>query len=165
VLAPAADLPAGAAAEIHELAITIADALDVVGLLAVELFDTPDGIVVNELAMRPHNSGHWTIEGARTSQFEQHLRAVLDYPLGGSGLAAPAVATANVLAAPEPVEQGLDERLHHLFAAEPEVKVHLYGKQPRPGRKIGHVTALGDDLAEVRARAARAARLLREGSS
>jgi 5-(carboxyamino)imidazole ribonucleotide synthase len=165
VLAPAPELSEELAIEAQQLAIDLANALGVVGLLAVELFETEAGIVVNELAMRPHNSGHWTIEGARTSQFEQHLRAVLDYPLGGSGLAAPAVATANVLAAPEPVEQGLDERLHHLFAAEPEVKVHLYGKQPRPGRKIGHVTALGDDLAEVRARAARAARLLREGSS
>lgn len=164
VLAPAPDLPAEAATRIQELAITIADELDLVGLLAVELFDTADGILVNELAMRPHNSGHWTIEGSRTSQFEQHLRAVLDYPLGACGLTAPAVATANVLAGPDHLGQRLDERLHHLFAAEPEVKVHLYGKRPRPGRKIGHVTALGDDLAEVRARAARSARLLREGT-
>ena len=164
VLAPAPGLPAATTAELHRLAITIADALDVVGLLAVELFDTGSAILVNELAMRPHNSGHWTIEGTRTSQFEQHLRAVLDYPLGGCGMTAPAVVMANVLAGPDPVGQGLDERLHHLFAAEPEVKVHLYGKQPRPGRKIGHVTALGDDPGEVRARAGRAARLLREGT-
>lgn len=164
VLAPAPDLPAEAAIRIQELAITIADELDLVGLLAVELFDTADGILVNELAMRPHNSGHWTIEGSRTSQFEQHLRAVLDYPLGACGLTAPAAATANVLAGPDHLGQRLDERLHHLFAAEPEVKVHLYGKRPRPGRKVGHVTALGDDLAEVRARAARSARLLREGT-
>lgn len=164
VLAPAPDLPAEAAIRIQELAITIADELDLVGLLAVELFDTADGIQVNELAMRPHNSGHWTIEGSRTSQFEQHLRAVLDYPLGACGLTAPAAATANVLAGPDHLGQRLDERLHHLFAAEPEVKVHLYGKRHRPGRKIGHVTALGDDLAEVRARAARSARLLREGT-
>ena len=82
VLAPAPDLPEDAALEITQLAIRLATELDVVGMLAVELFDTPDGILVNELAMRPHNSGHWTIEGARTSQFEQHLRAVLDYPLG-----------------------------------------------------------------------------------
>lgn len=164
VLAPAPDLPAEAAIRIQELAITIADELDLVGLLAVELFDTADGILVNELAMRPHNSGHWTIEGSRTSQFEQHLRAVLDYPLGACGLTAPAAATANVLAGPDHLGQRLDERLHHLFAAEPEVKVHLYGKRHRPGRKIGHVTALGDDLAEVRARAARSARLLREGT-
>jgi 5-(carboxyamino)imidazole ribonucleotide synthase len=164
VLAPAPDLPAGRAVEIQELAIRIAHELGVVGLLAVELFETADGVVVNELAMRPHNSGHWTIEGSRTSQFEQHLRAVLDYPLGGCWLTAPAVAMANLLAGPDGLP-GLDERLHHLFAAEPEVKVHLYGKLPRPGRKVGHVTALGADQAEVRARAARAARLLREGTA
>jgi 5-(carboxyamino)imidazole ribonucleotide synthase len=164
VIAPAPDLPAAVATEVQELAIRIADELDVVGMLAVELFQTEYGIVVNELAMRPHNSGHWTIEGARTSQFEQHLRAVLDYPLGTCGLTAPAVVMANVLA-PETAPQPLDERLHYLFAAEPDVKVHLYGKQPRPGRKVGHVTALGDDVGEVRARAARAARLLREGTT
>jgi 5-(carboxyamino)imidazole ribonucleotide synthase len=164
VLAPAPGLSADRAVEVQLLAIRIAHELGVVGLLAVELFDTGDGVVVNELAMRPHNSGHWTIEGARTSQFEQHLRAVLDYPLGGSGLTAPAVAMANLLAGEDGL-QGLDERLHHLFAAEPEVKVHLYGKQPRPGRKVGHVTVVGDDPAEVRARATRAARLLREGTA
>lgn len=164
VLAPAPDLPPAAAARLQRLAIRLAAELGVVGLLTVELFEVGQDFLVNELAMRPHNSGHWSIEGARTSQFEQHLRAVLDYPLGGCGMAAPAVVMANVLAAPEPVAQPLDERLHHLFAAEPEVKVHLYGKQPRPGRKVGHVTALGDDLDEVRARAARAARLLREGT-
>jgi 5-(carboxyamino)imidazole ribonucleotide synthase len=164
VLAPAPGLSADRAVEVQLLAIRIAHELEVVGLLAVELFDTGDGVVVNELAMRPHNSGHWTIEGARTSQFEQHLRAVLDYPLGGSGLTAPAVAMANLLAGEDGL-QGLDERLHHLFAAEPEVKVHLYGKQPRPGRKVGHVTVVGDDPAEVRARATRAARLLREGTA
>lgn len=165
VLAPAPGLPADRAIELQQLAIQIADALDVVGLLAVELFETDSGVMVNELAMRPHNSGHWTIEGTRTSQFEQHLRAVLDYPLGACDRTAPAVVMANVLApAADPPGQGLDERLHHLFAAEPDVKVHLYGKDPRPGRKIGHVTALGDDPGEVRARAGRAARLLREGA-
>jgi 5-(carboxyamino)imidazole ribonucleotide synthase len=162
VLAPAPDLPDGRATEIQQLAIRIATELDVVGVLAVELFETRDGIAVNELAMRPHNSGHWTIEGARTSQFEQHLRAVLDYPLGSTEMAAPVVVMANVLGG-EPGGMGIDERLHHLFAADPGVKVHLYGKAVRPGRKIGHVTALGDDLDTVRERAARAARWLREG--
>jgi len=171
VLAPAPGLGAAAATRIQELAIRVATELDVVGLLAVELFQTgapagPDpGVVVNELAMRPHNSGHWTIEGARTSQFEQHLRAVLDYPLGETGMTAPAVALANVLGGPEGVAMPLDERLHHLFATEPGVKVHLYGKQVRPGRKIGHVTALGEDLARLRARTARAVRWLREGAA
>ncbi|MEU1835542.1 5-(carboxyamino)imidazole ribonucleotide synthase [Micromonospora chersina] len=162
VLAPAPDLPEERAVAAQQLAIDLATALDVVGLLAVELFETPTGLVVNELAMRPHNSGHWTIEGARTSQFEQHLRAVLDYPMGDTSLTAPVVVMANVLGG-EPGGMSIDERLHHLFAAEPGAKVHLYGKQVRPGRKIGHVTVLGDDLDDVRARAARAARWLREG--
>jgi 5-(carboxyamino)imidazole ribonucleotide synthase len=112
--------------------------------------------------MRPHNSGHWTIEGARTSQFEQHLRAVLDYPLGETALTAPAVAMVNVLGGPA-TGMGIDERLHHLFAEDPGARVHLYGKQVRPGRKIGHVTVLGNELDEVRARARRAATWLREG--
>ncbi|PTA45135.1 5-(carboxyamino)imidazole ribonucleotide synthase [Micromonospora sp. RP3T] len=164
VLAPAPDLPEERAVAAQQLAIDLATALGVVGLLAVELFDTPAGLVVNELAMRPHNSGHWTIEGARTSQFEQHLRAVLDYPMGDTSLAAPVVVMANVLGG-EPGGISIDERLHHLFAAEPGAKVHLYGKQVRPGRKIGHVTVLGTDLADVRARAARAARWLQEGTA
>ncbi|WP_174534714.1 5-(carboxyamino)imidazole ribonucleotide synthase [Micromonospora chalcea] len=164
VLAPAPDLPEEQAVAAQQLAIDLATALGVVGLLAVELFDTPSGLVVNELAMRPHNSGHWTIEGARTSQFEQHLRAVLDYPMGDTSLTAPVVVMANVLGG-EPGGISIDERLHHLFAAEPGAKVHLYGKQVRPGRKIGHVTVLGNDLDDVRARAARAARWLQEGQS
>ncbi|HEX6498037.1 MAG TPA: 5-(carboxyamino)imidazole ribonucleotide synthase [Micromonosporaceae bacterium] len=162
VLAPAPDLDDDVAVQAQQLAIDIATALDVVGVLAVELFETDDGLVVNELAMRPHNSGHWTIEGARTSQFEQHLRAVLDYPMGETALTAPAVAMANVLGG-EPGGMGIDERLHHLFAMDPGAKVHLYGKQVRPGRKIGHVTVLGTDMDEVRERARRAARWLREG--
>src|SRR5689334_8673799 len=162
VLAPAPGLSETRALQAQQLAIDLANALGVVGLLAVELFETDAGIVVNELAMRPHNSGHWTIEGARTSQFEQHLRAVLDYPMGATTLTAPAVVMANVLGGP-PGGISLDERVHHLFADDPGVKIHLYGKQVRPGRKIGHVTALGDDLATVRARAVRAARWLEKG--
>ena len=162
VLAPAPELSEALAVEAQQLAIDLAHALGVVGLLAVELFETGTGIVVNELAMRPHNSGHWTIEGARTSQFEQHLRAVLDYPMGETSLTAPAVVMANVLGG-QPGGMSIDERLHHLFAADPGARVHLYGKQVRPGRKIGHVTVLGDDLTSVRARAVRAARWLQEG--
>jgi 5-(carboxyamino)imidazole ribonucleotide synthase len=162
VIAPAQGLDDELALEAQQLAIDLANELGVIGLLAVELFQTDDGIVVNELAMRPHNSGHWTIEGARTSQFEQHLRAVLDYPMGSTELTAPVVVMANVLGG-EPGGISIDERLHHLFAAVPDARVHLYGKQVRPGRKIGHVTVLGSDLEEVRARAARAARWLQEG--
>jgi 5-(carboxyamino)imidazole ribonucleotide synthase len=162
VLAPAPGLDPDLAVQAEELAIRLATELGVVGLLAVELFETDAGLVVNELAMRPHNSGHWSIEGARTSQFEQHLRAVLDYPLGETGLTAPSVVMANLLGG-EPGGMSLDERLHHLFAADPGVKVHIYGKQLRPGRKIGHVTALGSHPEEVRDRAVRAARWLQEG--
>jgi len=163
VLAPAPGLSEQRALEAQQLAIDLATALGVVGLLAVELFETDDGLIVNELAMRPHNSGHWTIEGARTSQFEQHLRAVLDYPMGETTLTAPVVVMANVLGG-APGGLSIDERVHHLFAEDPGARVHLYGKQVRPGRKIGHVTVLGDDLAKVRARAARAARWLQEGN-
>ena len=162
VLAPAPGLPAESAGTASRLAVQLATALGVVGVLAVELFETSAGLLVNELAMRPHNSGHWTIDGAVTSQFEQHLRAVLDYPLGDTSPVAPAVAMANVLGG-QPGGMSLDERLHHLFAAEPGARVHLYGKQPRPGRKIGHVTVLGENMDDVRARAVRAARWLREG--
>jgi 5-(carboxyamino)imidazole ribonucleotide synthase len=160
VLAPAPDLPVERVQQAQELALRIADELGVVGLLAVELFETATGLVVNELAMRPHNSGHWTIEGSRTSQFEQHLRAVLDYPLGRTDAVAPAVVMANVLGADTTPEMGVDERLHHLFARFPDARVHLYGKAERPGRKVGHVTLLGDDLADVRERAALAAHWL-----
>jgi 5-(carboxyamino)imidazole ribonucleotide synthase len=163
VLAPAPGLEEPRALHAQQLAIDLANELGVVGLLAVELFETDAGIVVNELAMRPHNSGHWTIEGARTSQFEQHLRAVLDYPMGETTLTAPAVVMANVLGG-APGGISIDERLHHLFAEDPGARVHLYGKQVRPGRKIGHVTVLGDDMTSVRARAARAAKWLQEGN-
>jgi 5-(carboxyamino)imidazole ribonucleotide synthase len=167
VLAPAPQLPETLATEAQELAVRIADRLGVVGMLAVELFETPDGVLVNELAMRPHNSGHWTIEGARTSQFEQHLRAVLDYPLGDTAMTAPVVVMANVLggAAAEEDWAGppLDERIHHLMAHWPDVKLHWYGKGQRRGRKLGHVTALGTDVAKVRARAVAAARYLADG--
>jgi 5-(carboxyamino)imidazole ribonucleotide synthase len=164
VIAPAPGLSDERAVDAQNLAIRIATELDVVGLLAVELFDTGTDLLVNELAMRPHNSAHWTIEGARTSQFEQHLRAVLDYPMGDTSLTAPVVVMANVLGGSNGNPMPIDERLHHMFAAEPGVKVHLYGKQVRPGRKIGHVTALGDDLDRTRASAARAATMLSEGT-
>ena len=160
VLAPAPDLSVEQAESAQELALRIAAELDVVGVLAVELFDTPAGLLINELAMRPHNSGHWTMDGARTSQFEQHLRAVLDYPLGLSEPLAPVTVMANVLGAAVEPEMGIDERLHHLFARFPEARPHLYGKTPRSGRKIGHVNFLGDDLAELRRRAGLAANWL-----
>jgi 5-(carboxyamino)imidazole ribonucleotide synthase len=158
VLAPAPGLDEDHALAAQRLALRLASELGVTGLLAVELFeDTAGNVLVNELAMRPHNSGHWTIEGSRTSQFEQHLRAVLDYPLGATTPTAPAVVMANVLGADAEPAMGVDERVHHLFARFPDVKVHLYGKAARPLRKVGHVTVLGEDMAAVRERAALAA--------
>jgi 5-(carboxyamino)imidazole ribonucleotide synthase len=145
VIAPAPGLADEIATEASQLALRVAAELGVVGVLAVELFETVDGaLLINELAMRPHNSGHWTIDGAITSQFEQHLRAVLDYPLGDTAPTVPVTVMANVLGAPRPPAMTIDERLHHLFARMPEAKVHLYGKGERPGRKIGHVNILGD---------------------
>ena len=162
VVAPAPGLTEELALQAQELALRLADELGVVGVLAVELFETSGGLLVNELAMRPHNSGHWTIEGSRTSQFENHLRAVLDYPMGATTATAPWVVMANVLGGAG--EPDLDHRLHLLFGRDPGLKVHLYGKQIRQGRKIGHVTALGDDLPDVRARARAGADFLRSGA-
>lgn len=150
VIAPAPGLTPEEAAAAQRIALRIAQELGVTGLLAVEIFATKTGPVVNELAMRPHNSGHWTIEGARTSQFEQHLRAVLDLPLGSPALTAPVVVMANLLGGPDP---DVFARYEHVLANDPGIKIHFYGKDVRPGRKIGHVTALGTDLDEVRARA------------
>ncbi len=167
VLAPAPNLHDEVADTAQQLALRLAVELDVVGVLAVELFETTDGrLLVNELAMRPHNSGHWTIEGARTSQFEQHLRAVLDYPLGSTAMAAPVVVMVNLLGGADDVTpKGIDERVHHFMAHWPDVKIHLYGKAFRPGRKVGHVTALGHELAETRERARTAADYLMNGDS
>ena len=165
VLAPAPELDDELADIAQQFALRLAQELDVVGVLAVELFeDTAGRLLVNELAMRPHNSAHWTIEGARTSQFEQHLRAVLDYPLGSTEMAAPVVVMVNLLGGAEDVTpKGIDERVHHFMAHWPDVKLHLYGKAFRPGRKVGHVTLLGSDLAATRARARAAADYLMNG--
>ena len=173
VMAPAPGLPPAIGAAAEALGLHVAGELGVVGVLAVELFETTGGaLLVNELAMRPHNSGHWTMDGAVTSQFEQHLRAVLDYPLGATGPLAPVTVMANVLGAPTAPPMPMDERLHHLMARLPEARVHLYGKSERPGRKIGHVNVLGsakgspDDsayVAEVRERAVRGAHWLSHG--
>jgi 5-(carboxyamino)imidazole ribonucleotide synthase len=165
VLAPAPGLSSVLAEDAERLALELADALGVTGLLAVELFETSRGLLVNELAMRPHNSGHWTIEGSVTSQFEQHLRAVLDLPLGVPRAAAPQVVMANVFGAADLAGADPDvyDRYIHVMAGDPGVKVHMYGKAPRPGRKIGHVTVAGTDVAALRDRAARAASYLGTG--
>jgi 5-(carboxyamino)imidazole ribonucleotide synthase len=155
VIAPAPGLDADRAAEAEMLAMKVAAELDVVGILAVELFETADGrILVNELAMRPHNTGHWTMDGARTSQFENHLRAVLDLPLGSPRARARWTVMVNVLGG----EVGhLYDAYPHVMARDPELKVHLYGKAVKPGRKVGHVTVYGDDLDDLLARARHAA--------
>jgi phosphoribosylaminoimidazole carboxylase PurK protein len=166
VIAPAPGLSPDVAVAAEAMALKIAAELGVTGLLAVELFETGSGaLLVNELAMRPHNSGHWTIEGARTSQFEQHLRAVLDLPLGSC---APPEGTftvmANLLGGTDP---DVFDRYIHVMAADPAVKVHFYGKGVRVGRKIGHVTIVGgpdDEVEAVRDRARRAASYLRWGT-
>ena len=158
VIAPAPDLDEDRALRAQRLAIEIAHALDVTGILAVELFETVDGVVVNELAMRPHNSGHWSIEGARTSQFEQHLRAVLNLPLGSPRTNAPFTVMANLLGGEDPE---IYRRYLHVMAKDPEVKIHFYGKDVRPGRKIGHVTVMGDDHQDLLERARDAAAYLR----
>ncbi|GAA1695926.1 5-(carboxyamino)imidazole ribonucleotide synthase [Nonomuraea maheshkhaliensis] len=154
VIAPAPGLDQEQSAQAQRTALTIADQLGVTGLLAVEMFQTSGGLVVNELAMRPHNSGHWTIEGSTTSQFEQHLRAVLDLPLGTPKMTAQYVVMANLLGGDDP---DVFKRYEHVLAHDPGIKLHFYGKEVRPGRKIGHVTALGSNLDEVRARARHAA--------
>ncbi|MDO5082391.1 5-(carboxyamino)imidazole ribonucleotide synthase [Arachnia propionica] len=157
-ITPAPGLPDGKAAELQELGLRIAGELDVVGVLAVELMAARDGrVVVNELAMRPHNTGHWSIDGARTSQFENHLRAVLDLPLGSPAMTCDVAVMANVLGG---AETDLTGALQHVHARDPEVAVQLYGKQVRPGRKVGHVTACDSDRDRALARARHAARYL-----
>ncbi len=114
-----------------KIAKTLAEQLDVVGLLAVELFVTKDGLLVNELAPRPHNSGHWSMEGAPTAQFEQHVRAICGWALGDT--TARPCEMINLL--------GDEWKLWEEYAKKPEAHVHLYGKtESRPGRKMGHVT-------------------------
>jgi 5-(carboxyamino)imidazole ribonucleotide synthase len=148
VLAPAPHA-SGKLIELSEtIASTIADGLGVTGVLAVELFETTDDrLLVNELAMRPHNSGHWSMDGAVTGQFEQHVRAVLDLPLGATDLLDTWSVMVNVLGGP--TAGTLHDRYEGVMAAHPGVKVHNYGKSPRPGRKVGHVTAGGPELDEV----------------
>ena len=163
VLAPAPELDEDLGARVTQAALRIAGELDVTGVMAVELFETRDDagrpdFVVNELAMRPHNSGHWTIDGSVTSQFEQHLRAVLDLPLGEVTPRSRWTVMTNVLGGDYPE---LYPAYRHILARDPGLKVHLYGKGVRPGRKIGHVTVCGDDLDSLRERGAHAADYLR----
>jgi 5-(carboxyamino)imidazole ribonucleotide synthase len=155
VVAPAPDLDPALAVAAQQVAMSIAAELDVTGVLAVEMFETAEGrVLVNELAMRPHNTGHWSIDGAITSQFENHLRAVLDLPLGDPRARAPWTVMVNILGGAVPT---LYDGYPHVQARDPSLKVHLYGKPVRPGRKVGHVTTYGPDLADALQRARHAA--------
>jgi 5-(carboxyamino)imidazole ribonucleotide synthase len=163
VLAPAPGLDPQLAAVATAAGLRIAGELGVTGVMAVEMFEVRDpdtgdpAYLVNELAMRPHNSGHWSIDGAVTSQFEQHLRAVLDLPLGDTSARAPWTVMGNVLGGDHPQ---LYPTYRHLLARDPGLKIHLYGKGVRPGRKIGHVNVSGADLDDLRARASHASDFL-----
>ena len=154
VIAPAPGLSAARAVEASRIALTVAQLLDVTGMLAVELFDTGSEILINELAMRPHNSGHWTIDGAVTSQFENHIRAILDLPLGSPRQRDDVCVMVNVVGTHR---DGIYDAYRHVMARDPGLKIHMYGKEVRPGRKLGHVTCSGSNVDELRARATHAA--------
>ncbi|MEO8108203.1 MAG: 5-(carboxyamino)imidazole ribonucleotide synthase [Actinomycetes bacterium] len=158
VYAPAPGIAEGHAVAAQQIALQIAGELDVVGVMAVELFDTPGGVLVNELAMRPHNSGHWGIDGAVTSQFENHLRAVLDLPLGDPSATAQYTVMVNVLGGEL---EDLYPAYLHCMARDPGLRFHMYGKAVKPGRKVGHVTAVGADLPDLLERTRHAVAYLR----
>ncbi len=158
VVAPAPDLSEELSGRAQEIALRIAGELDVTGILAVEMFETTDGrVLVNELAMRPHNTGHWSQDGAVTSQFENHLRAVMDLPLGSPAPRARWTVMVNILGGEHPEVGRLYDGFPHALARDPHLRVHLYGKELRPGRKVGHVNAYGDDLEDCLERARHAA--------
>lgn len=158
VVAPAPDLDEDLAGQAQSIALRVAGELGVTGVLAVELFETTDGrILVNELAMRPHNTGHWTQDGAVTSQFENHLRAVMDLPLGSPAPRARWTVMVNILGGERADVGHLYDGFPHAMARDPLLRVHLYGKDLRPGRKVGHVNAYGDDLEDCLERARHAA--------
>lgn len=130
----------------QEMALSIAADIKLVGVMAVEIFVKGGNLFINELAMRPHNSGHWTIEGSATSQFEQHLRAILDLPLGDTAMVADFAVMGNVLGGEK---TDMYRPYLHLMARTPKLKIHQYRKEVKPGRKIGHVTLIGENLVEL----------------
>jgi 5-(carboxyamino)imidazole ribonucleotide synthase len=142
-ITPAQKISSEVAERAQQMALEIAQAVGVVGVMAVEMFVKGNDLYINELAMRPHNSGHWSIEGATTSQFEQHLRAILDLPLGSPVMSHDFAVMGNVLGG---AKTDMYRPYLHLMARNPSLHFHQYKKDVRPGRKIGHVTACGDDL-------------------
>lgn len=162
VLSPAPGADQATLDKAAEIARGVAEGLGVTGVLAVELFETPNGrLLINELAMRPHNSGHFSIEGSTTSQFEQHLRAVLDLPLGSTSPTAPQSVMVNLLGVDD--SHDFVSSYEQVLAQHPTAKVHTYGKAPRAGRKMGHVTVVGQDSADVLAEARATAKALLQG--
>ena len=160
VLAPAPNADAEKLQTAIAIARGVADGLSVTGVLAVELFETRDGrLLINELAMRPHNSGHFSIEGSVTSQFEQHLRAVLDLPLGSTDLTAEHAIMVNLLGVDD--SNDFIEHYNQALAAHPSAKIHTYGKLARAGRKMGHITVVGNDASAIAKEARQAAQILR----
>ena len=149
-ITPVPDLSEALATEVAQIALRIAQGIDLVGVMAVEIFVVGDHLIINELALRPHNSGHWSIEGSVTSQFEQHLRAVLDLPLGDTSLVAEYAVMGNVIGIETDKSKDLYRPYLHLMARIPGLKVHQYMKELRPGRKVGHVTLLGANLLHLR---------------
>ena len=149
-ITPVPDLSDRLSTEVAHIALKIAQGIDLVGVMAVEIFVVGDHLIINELALRPHNSGHWSIEGSVTSQFEQHLRAVLDLPLGDTSLVAPYAVMGNVIGIETDKSKDLYRPYLHLMARIPGLKVHQYMKELRPGRKVGHVTLLGENLLHLR---------------
>ena len=145
-ISPAQEISDEIAERAQKLALEIAAEVGVIGVMAVEMFVKGEQIFINELAMRPHNSGHWTIDGARTSQFEQHLRAILDLPLGDPAMMAEYAVMGNILGGEK---TDMYRPYLHLMARNPDLKFHQYKKDVRPGRKIGHVTAIGSDLLQL----------------
>ena len=162
VIAPAPNASEAVLKQTAEIAKTVAEGLGVTGVLAVEMFEARDGrILINELAMRPHNSGHFTIEGSTTSQFEQHLRAVLGLPLGSTEMRATHAVMVNLLGVDE--TNTFVEHFDKAMAKHPSAKLHTYGKSARQGRKMGHVTVVADDLPFAIAEAKGAAAVLLQG--
>jgi 5-(carboxyamino)imidazole ribonucleotide synthase len=150
---PVPEISDALANKVQAAALEIASGISLVGVMAVEMFIIGEDFYINELALRPHNSGHWSIEGSETSQFEQHLRAILDLPLGSTALRSKFAVMGNVLGGEK---SDMYRPYLHLMARTPNLKFHQYGKEVKPGRKIGHVTMCGENLLQLQQEVAHA---------